>query len=118
MPPFHNLEEIPFHSLPVGRVRVLAGKQLMVFWGDVDAGTAAPRHAHDNEQITWLVSGRMDFQVGDEPVRSCGPGTIVVVPANTMHEAWYREKCEIVEFFNPPRLDLFPAAAKHPYAVE
>jgi hypothetical protein len=33
-----------------------------------------------------------------------------------MHEVWYREKCQIVEFFNPPRFDLFPAATHHPYA--
>ncbi len=114
---YHRLGDIPFHETPFGRLRLLAGQQLMVFWGEMDAGSHVPRHSHPNEQITWLVSGRMDFQIDGEPPRSCGPGTVVNVPANVMHETWYREKCEIVECFNPPRLDLFPAAADNPYGV-
>jgi quercetin dioxygenase-like cupin family protein len=114
---FHSLEGIPAHAHAIGQIRLLSASQLMVFWADARAGTEAPLHSHPNEQITWLVEGRIDYQVGDEPVRSCGPGAIIVIPAGVPHHAWYREDCRIVEFFNPPRLDLFPAAANHPYGL-
>jgi quercetin dioxygenase-like cupin family protein len=89
----------------------------MVFWLEVDAGSHIARHSHPNEQITWLLEGRFDIQIGDDPARSCGPGSVLLIPGNTPHEAWYREKCRIVEFFSPPRFDLFPAAAGNPYGL-
>ena len=41
----------------------------------------------------------------------------MLIPAGVEHETWYLEDCEIVEFFSPPRTDMFPAAsADNPYA--
>lgn len=114
---FHNLDEIPAHTNPVGKLQMLAGSQLMLFWAELEAGSHTPSHAHEHEQITWLLEGRMDYQVGDGPLRSCGPGTVLLVPGNTPHEVWYREKSRIVECFSPPRFDVFPAALKNPYGV-
>lgn len=49
---------------------------------------------------------------------SCGPGTIIHIPADVEHEVWYREDCRYCEMFSAPRLDLFPAAARNPYGVQ
>ena len=114
---FHRLDEIPVHRIPEGTLQLLSGAQSMVFWLEVDAGSHIARHSHPNEQITWLLEGRLDIQIGDDPARSCGPGSVLLIPGNTVHEAWYREKCRIVEFFSPPRLDLFPAATGNPYGL-
>jgi quercetin dioxygenase-like cupin family protein len=101
--------------MSLGKLRMVAGDDLMISWSDIKAGVHVPRHSHANEQITWLRSGRMDFQIGDEPVRSCDAGAVVHVPAGTPHETWYREKCEILEVFTPPRYDFFPHARENPY---
>ncbi len=114
---FHSLDSIPAHSHPVGCIRLLSGAQLMVLWAEPRAGTEAPLHFHPNEQITWIIEGSVDYQVGDAPVRSCGPGVVIIIPAGVPHHSWYREDCKIVEFFNPPRFDLFPAAATSPYGI-
>lgn len=114
---FHTLDSIPAHPHPVGEIQLFSGAQLMVFWAEARAGSEAPLHSHPNEQITWLVEGRVDYKIGDEPIRSCGPGTIIHIPSGVPHHAWYRENCRIVEVFNPPRLDLFPAAASNPYGL-
>ena len=114
---FHRLDEIPVHRIPEGTLQLLSGAQSMVFWLEVDAGSHIARHSHPNEQITWLLEGRLDIQIGDDPARSCGPGSVLLIPGSTPHEAWYREKCRIVEFFSPPRFDLFPAAAGNPYGL-
>ena len=43
-------------------------------------------HRHIHEQIAYIVSGTVDFHVGDEVVR-LGPGGVVVVPSNVLHHA-------------------------------
>ena len=114
---FHRLEDIPEHDVNGMKMKVLSGKQNMVFWGELPAGSHAPRHQHPNEQITWLRSGRIEIRIGDDEVQTVEPGGILLIPAGVDHEAWYPVDCEIVEFFSPPRLDMFPAAADHPYAL-
>src|SRR3989338_4100987 len=53
--------------------RVLTGaREMIVFWS-IKAGAHAAAHAHPHEQMFWVLSGRMDFRLGDER-RSCGPG--------------------------------------------
>jgi quercetin dioxygenase-like cupin family protein len=88
---FHRLDEIPVHRIPEGTLQLLSGEQSMVFWLEVDAGSHIARHSHPNEQITWLLEGRFDIQIGDDPARSCGSGSVLLIPGNTLHEAWYRE---------------------------
>ena len=118
MGPYHRIEDIPSHKVPVGELKVLSGKQGMVFFGTLAAGTEVPRHSHPNEQITIVHSGRMRYRIGDGEVTEVGPGEALVIPADVEHESWYDEECTITEFFSPPRLDMFPAAARHPYGIE
>lgn len=91
----------------------LIGDKLTVMWGQRGKGTQAPRHSHPHEQIAWLVSGRLDVRIGDGPVETLEAGTAFLIPGNVEHEFWYREDCEIVEIFAPPRHDLFPGG-RHP----
>ncbi len=60
--------------------RVVSGDQGMIVWWNMKAGAHAAAHKHDNEQIAWIVKGRMEFRLGDER-RTCGPGDVVVIPA-------------------------------------
>ena len=114
----HTLADIPEHKRPVGKLKVLSGAVNMVFWGKLDAGTMAPRHSHPNEQITWLVSGRLATAIGDDPETIVEAGQVMLIPAGVEHETKYLTDCEIVEFFSPPRTDMFPTASPaNPYAT-
>jgi quercetin dioxygenase-like cupin family protein len=114
----HNLDELPVHQTPFGEIRVLGGKQVMGFWARLNAGAHIPAHSHPNEQITWLMKGRFDYKFGTGEEATCKAGSLVLIPGGIEHEVWYREECEIVEFFSPPRLDMFPGLANHPYGLE
>ncbi len=46
--------------------RVLAGRQGMVVWWRMKAGAHAAVHQHPHEQIVWMLSGKMDFRIGNE----------------------------------------------------
>jgi quercetin dioxygenase-like cupin family protein len=109
---YHDLTIMPVNKRGTFTSQVVSGQSLMAIWIDVQAGTHTATHRHPNEQITWLVAGRMEYRIGDGVPTSCGPGTVVHIPANVEHEVWYREDCRYFEIFSPPRLDLFPAGAR------
>src|SRR3712207_6973925 len=52
---------------------VLVGEKGMIIWASLKAGSHAASHSHPHEQMFWVLSGRMDFRLGDER-RVCGSG--------------------------------------------
>jgi len=85
--------------------RILSGDQGMLVWWSIRAGVHVEPHSHANEQIVWMLKGKMEFRLGDEQ-RVCGPGDVVVIPGETEHEAWFHEDTEVIDFFAPPREDF------------
>ena len=85
--------------------RVLSGDQGMLVWWSMGAGVHVEPHSHANEQIAWMLTGKMGFRLGSEQ-RICGPGDVVVIPGGGEHEAWFREDSEVIDFFAPPREDF------------
>ena len=47
-------------------------------------GPGAKRHAHPNEQIVFIMKGRVKTIIGDEE-KVVGPGEVYHIPANTEH---------------------------------
>lgn len=114
----YQLPDIPVLKGQMGQAQILSGAGLMVIWGEVKTGLEVPRHAHVNEQVTWVLEGSVDYQVGDGPVTTCGPGTVIHVPPSVPHQSWYRAHCRLVEIFNPPRYDMFSHAATHIHGMK
>jgi quercetin dioxygenase-like cupin family protein len=96
--------------------RILSGDQGMVVWWSFGAGVHVEPHSHPNEQIVWMLKGKMEFRLGSEQ-RICGQGDVVVIPGGTEHEAWFREDAELIDFFAPPR-DDFLLGGKPTYMSE
>jgi quercetin dioxygenase-like cupin family protein len=117
MSSFHQLADIPVHNEEIGKIQMLAGENNMVLWGKMDAGSHVPNHSHPNEQITWLVKGKLHYILSTGEDAVCEAGTVITIPGGIEHEVWYIEDCEIVEFFSPPRTDLWPVSAENPYGV-
>ncbi|MGB8612354.1 MAG: cupin domain-containing protein, partial [Pseudolabrys sp.] len=88
-----------FAALPEERIsekmsrRVLSGDHGMIVWWSMGAGVHVEPHSHANEQIVWMLKGKMEFRLGNEQ-RICGPGDVVVIPGGKEHEAWVREDTE------------------------
>jgi len=83
--------------------RILSSDQGMVVWWSIGAGVHVEPHSHANEQIVWMLKGKMEFRLGSEQ-RVCGQGDVVVIPGGTEHEAWL--DTEVIDFFAPPREDF------------
>jgi quercetin dioxygenase-like cupin family protein len=69
-------------------------------------------HRHENEQIAYIVSGTVDFHIGDEVLR-LGPGGIAVIPPNVMHHAIVvgDETVINLDVFTPCRPEYAPPPA-------
>ena len=52
--------------------RILSGDQGMVVWWSIGAGVHVEPHSHANEQIVWMLKGKMEFRLGTEQ-RVCSP---------------------------------------------
>ena len=103
---FHALKDLPEEKITdkISR-RVLSGEKEMVVWWSMKAGVHAAAHSHPHEQVFWMISGRMDFRLGDER-RTCAPGDVGVIPGGVEHEAWFPEDTEVVDIFAPRRDDF------------
>ncbi|MBI3454715.1 MAG: cupin domain-containing protein [Candidatus Rokubacteria bacterium] len=101
-----QLDKIPEEKLTplISRKIVTGEKEMVVFW-KMKAGAHAAAHKHPNEQVFWMLSGKMEFRLGDER-RTCGPGAIGVIPGGVEHEAWFPEDAEVIDIFAPPRDDF------------
>ncbi len=70
----------------------------------IKAGTTVPLHQHPHEQVTYMISGRFEFTVGDE-TKVLEPGMAALVPGGTMHGGTTLTDCVIFDLFSPVRED-------------
>ena len=98
-------DQIPAERLNDKFVRKLAwdGK-IMVARTEVEQGYVVPLHAHDNEQITWVMSGKWRFKLEGKTV-DVGPNEMISIPANVPHTAEAVETLVAYDIFTPPRED-------------
>jgi quercetin dioxygenase-like cupin family protein len=67
-------------------------------------GAIVPEHAHENEQITYILEGKLRFTLGDETI-DVGAGEVLTIPPNVPHAAEALEDTLDVDVFTPPRED-------------
>jgi quercetin dioxygenase-like cupin family protein len=72
-------------------IRVLASGEATgsyeIFHQTGPDGSGPPPHAHPWDESFYVVSGVLDFGIGDQKLEA-GPGTLVHLPAGTTH--WFR----------------------------
>ena len=87
--------------------RLIVSERMMLAHVYLKRGSIVPRHAHENEQITYVLEGALRFWIGENEdeeivVRS---GEVLVIPSNVPHKAEALEDTLDVDIFNPPRQD-------------
>lgn len=86
--------------------RPVLGENVMTSFVSFEPHTEAPRHAHDEEQITIVLEGELEFDIGHE-TRILTKGHVAVVPPNVPHGARTHDSgCVEVDVFSPPRQAL------------
>jgi len=78
---------------------------LMIVEVHFEAGTVAPRHHHVHEQITYVMSGKFEFTVGDDTY-IVGAGDSLYKQPNIEHGATCLESGTLLDVFTPHRQDF------------
>jgi quercetin dioxygenase-like cupin family protein len=81
------------------------GEQLMVTHLLFEAGAVGAIHAHPHEQITVVLSGEIEFTLGEES-KVLKAGEAVAIPGNMRHGVVARTQAEVLDIFTPIRADL------------
>ncbi|EQB73794.1 MAG: cupin 2 protein [Ferroplasma sp. Type II] len=84
--------------------QMVYGEKVMVAQLDIRKGSVVPEHRHENEQITWIMKGKLHFKI-DGKEMDVGQGEIVIIPPNIKHEAIALEDTLDVDIFSPVRSD-------------
>lgn len=73
----------------------------------LSAGHTLPRHAHEQEQTGYLVSGAIRLSIGNDAF-DVGPGDSWCIPGGVEHGAEILADSVAIEVFSPVRKDYLP----------
>jgi quercetin dioxygenase-like cupin family protein len=104
----HAWKNIPLEQLnpDLGR-KMITGRNVMLTQIFLKKGCIVPQHSHHNEQVTYVLEGRLRFLLGegqDEEV-IVSAGEVLVIPSNLPHSAEALEDTLDIDIFDPPRQD-------------
>jgi quercetin dioxygenase-like cupin family protein len=70
-------------------------------------GAIVPEHSHHNEQLTYILEGKLRFFLGEggDEVIDVSAGEVLHIPAHLPHKAEALEDTLDVDVFHPPRSD-------------
>jgi quercetin dioxygenase-like cupin family protein len=105
---FYRWDDLPREELSslIGR-RLITGDQMMIAQVFLAKGAIVPQHSHENEQLTYILDGRLRFWLGADSVETLdvGAGEVLHIPAHVPHKAEALEDTLDVDIFHPPRQD-------------
>ena len=82
--------------------KLVTGQRLMVAHVYLDAGCVVPWHSHDNEQMTYVLTGSRRDEAAEIVVSA---GEVLHIPSGVPHGAVAMEDSVSVDIFDPPRQD-------------
>jgi len=73
----------------------------------LEKGRRLPLHSHPYEQTGYLISGKLQFHIGEEWYETA-PGDSWCIPQDVLHEVVVKEEAHLIELFSPVRPDYLP----------
>ena len=105
----HRWDDLPIETLKPGLGRrLITGDRMMIAHVYLDKGSVVPWHTHENEQLTYVLKGALQFYLGEESDPQeviVHDGEVLVIPSNLPHKAVALEDTLDVDVFCPPRAD-------------
>jgi len=105
---FHRWDDLPKQRVTdaIDR-RLVVGERMMLAHVYLKKGAIVPRHAHHNEQLTYILEGALRFSLGEDGAEQIvvRAGEVLVIPPNVPHQAEALEDTLDVDIFSPPRQD-------------
>jgi quercetin dioxygenase-like cupin family protein len=104
----YRWEDLPKEALkPDLARRLISTDRMMLAQVYLEKGCVVPTHAHENEQLTYILEGVLRFWLGEDEsvVVDVAAGEVLHIPSNLPHKAEALETTLDVDVFCPPRQD-------------
>ena len=105
---FHRWEDMPREKVSdMLERRLVTGERMMLAHVYLKKGCVVPKHAHENEQFTYILEGGLHFWLGEDGAEELDvrAGEVLHIPSNVPHKAVAIEDTLDVDVFSPPRED-------------
>jgi quercetin dioxygenase-like cupin family protein len=102
---YHRWTEVPAEQIngDINR-RYITGDRVTVARFELRRGGVVPVHAHENEQISMVMSGALKFKAGGRETVVRG-GEVIQLPGGLPHEVEVLEDSVVIDVFSPVRQD-------------
>ena len=84
--------------------KIISGDKAMVAQVFLAKGAIVPEHHHESEQITYILEGALQFEIGGQQI-VVGMGQVLRIPSNVPHRAVALEDTLDLDIFSPIRED-------------
>lgn len=102
----------------LARRRTITGDRLMLTRYEAKAGAEFEAHSHPEEQMGYVIKGRIEFFIGQPEKRFVfEEGTFFHFAANERHRSRVLEDAIVIDVFSPPRPEYVAEAAKMPSSM-
>ena len=110
----HRWDEIALEKVTEMLSRkIVVGNREMLVQSYVKRGCLVPMHAHDSEQMTYVLQGALKMRVGGEEI-TVREGEVLHIPPGVEHQAEALEDTFELEVFSPPRASWLTTPAEQP----
>jgi quercetin dioxygenase-like cupin family protein len=87
--------------------RLISTERMMLAHVYLEKDCIVPQHAHENEQLTYILEGTLRFWLGEDEAETVdvAAGSVLHLPSWLPHKAQALERTLDVDIFCPPRQD-------------
>ena len=101
----HSWKNVPTQEVTTGLMRqFVTALRVTIAKFDMKRGCVVPSHAHENEQVSYVVSGALKFDVAGKPV-VVRAGELLQIPPHVPHGVEVLEDSHVIDVFSPLRQD-------------
>jgi unsaturated pyranuronate lyase len=104
----YRWDDMPKEALkPDLQRRLISTDRMMLAHVYLEKGCLVPKHAHENEQLSYILEGALRFWLGEDEseVVDVAAGEVLHIPSQLPHRAEALETTLDVDIFCPPRQD-------------
>jgi quercetin dioxygenase-like cupin family protein len=89
---------------PLFQRQLMVGDKIMLSRIILKKGCVVPLHSHHNEQVSYVLEGRLTFQIDGRDIE-VKAGEVLAIPPHMPHRVEALVDSLSLDIFNPPRED-------------
>jgi quercetin dioxygenase-like cupin family protein len=93
--------------------KIVTGERLLAAQVYLKKGALVPKHAHESEQMTYVLQGALKFLIGGEEI-TVREGEVLHVPSWVDHQAEALDDTFELDLFSPVRQDWLDQPDEYP----